>query len=98
MLANLQRMKIMVQANYLGGVNLNTKGEIGPIGVLIMFLIFIVVWFMFLGGWIGNVGQEAVTSNKLDGVEAFTFSNLNLFVSLILILALIGYMYFSAGR
>jgi len=74
---------------------MNKKG-VGPIGAIFMFLIFIVLWFIFLGGWVNEVGQDMITVNSLTGIEAFFYSNLNLTIMIVMFLGMMGFMYFTS--
>jgi len=67
------------------------------IGAIFLFLIFILNWFLWLGAWLTSVGANAVSSNGLTGVEAFFLSNLNFVVLVVLILAMIGWSFFSVA-
>jgi len=75
----------------------NNKGQIGMIGAIFLFLMFILNWFLWLGTWLTSVGTTAVSSNGLTGVEAFFLSNLNFVVLVVMILAMIGWSYFSVA-
>lgn len=74
---------------------MNKKGEVGPIGAIILFLVFIVMWFVWLGSWVNTVGKLMVTTNSLVGVEAFFFYNLNFVILICLMLGMLGFMYFT---
>jgi hypothetical protein len=76
---------------------MNNKKAIGPIGGIMLFMVFIVMWFVWLGGWVAHVGADAVATNGLTGVEAFAFENLNLIIMLVMILAMIGWAYFGGA-
>jgi hypothetical protein len=73
------------------------KAQTGAIGGIMLFIVFIVMWFVWLGGWVGEVGKYAVEENSLTGVDAFFYSNLNVFVFLGITLGIMGFMYFSSG-
>ena len=75
---------------------MNKKG-VGPIGFIALILIFNIIWFVWLGGFIANVGQVAITAGNLTGVEAFFFGNLNLIIFIGNILGMIGFLYFGGG-
>ena len=77
---------------------MNKKAEVGPIGAIMLFLVFVVMWFVWLGSWVNTVGNLVVTTNNLVGVEAFFFNNLNFTILICMILGMLGFMYFSAGR
>lgn len=74
------------------------KRGIGPIGAIMLFIVFIVMWFVWLGGWVSQVGQTVVTENSLTGIEAFAFENLNLLIMVALVLGMLGWMYFGGDR
>ena len=74
------------------------KAEVGPIGAIMLFLVFVVMWFVWLGSWVNTVGNLVVTTNNLVGVEAFFFNNLNFTILICMLLGMLGFMYFSGGR
>ena len=67
---------------------------VGPIGAIFFFIVFIVIWFVWLSGWVSTVGNDVVTSNNLSGIEAFFFSNLNFNIFICMVLGMLGFMYF----
>lgn len=75
---------------------MNKKGS-GLIGAIILFMMFLIIWFIWLGKWIGDAGQLIVTANSLTGIEAFFISNLNLVVLVCMFLGMLGFMYLSSG-
>ena len=77
---------------------MDNKAEFGPVGAIILFGIFILNWFVWLGSWISYTGRQAVTLNNLSGVEAFAFSNLNFIVLIGLILGMLGFIYFGSRQ
>ena len=74
---------------------MNKKGQVGPIRAIMLFLVFVVMWFVFLGDFVNTVGDNMVTTNNLVGVEAFFFSNLNFVVLICMLLGMLGFMYFA---
>jgi len=76
---------------------MNKKAQIGPIAAVFLFIIFLINWFIWLGGWLANVGELAITSNGLTGIEAFFLSNLNFIVLICMFLGMLGWMYLSSG-
>jgi hypothetical protein len=58
---------------------------------------FIVMWFIWLGSYLAEIGQSTVDVNHLSGIEAFAFSNLNIIVLVGVILGFIGFMVWSGG-
>jgi len=74
---------------------MNTKAQSGPIGFVVLVIVFVILWFMWIGGWLVEVGQTAIAENSLIGFNAFVYANLNLVVFLGLMLGIMGYMYFA---
>jgi hypothetical protein len=81
-----ERGKIIIFAN---------KRGTGPIGAILLFLFFIIIWFVWLGGFVAQVGQDMVVSNNLSGAEAFFIANLNVWIMISIILGTMAYMYFG---
>ncbi len=73
------------------------KAQGGPIAFIFMVFVFVLIWFMWIGGWLVDVGQTAIQEQQLTGIEAFFYANLNLCVLIGLILGILGFMYF-VGR
>ena len=76
-------------------MKLTKKAQTGIIGAIILFMFFLIMMFVWLGSWINTAGQLAVDYGSLTGVEAFFYSNLAFFVILCMLLAMLGWMYFS---
>lgn len=76
---------------------MNKKG-VGVIGAVMLFIVFLVIWFVFLGGWVAQVGAMVVSENGLTGIEAFFFNNLNLVVMVCMFLGMLGWMYIGGQR
>lgn len=74
---------------------MNKKAQVGPIGGIMLFMVFIVMWFVWLGGFLNTIGTLVVTNNALTGFEAFFFNNLNFVVFICMLLGMMGFMYFS---
>jgi len=72
------------------------KKAIGPIGAIMLFAMFVIIWFIFLGGWVAQVGATAVAENGLTGVEAFFFENLNLVIMVFMVLGMLAWTYFGS--
>lgn len=75
---------------------MNKKGT-GVIGAIILFFLFLIIWLVWLSSWINEVGQIAL-DNGATGLEAFFYSYLNLWVFTIMLLAVMGWMYFGGGE
>lgn len=76
---------------------MNKRAQVGPIGAIMLFILFLVMWFTWLGSFINTIGDNIVTGNQLTGVEAFAFSNLNFIIFICVILGMMGWMYFASG-
>jgi hypothetical protein len=61
-------------------------------------MVFVAIWFICLGGWVAQVGADAVASNGLTGIEAFAFENINLIIMLIMILGMLAWSYFGGQQ
>lgn len=70
-------------------------GAIGPVGAIFGFFAFIVIWFVWLGGWLNELGQSIIDANGYTGLEAFFYSNLNLTIMIGMFLGMLGFMYFT---
>jgi hypothetical protein len=75
---------------------MDNKAQAGPIGFIFFVIVFVILWFVWIGHWLSDVGSQAIIDGSLTGIEAFFYANLNLWVMIGLILGVIGYMYFSA--
>ena len=75
---------------------MNKKAQGGPIAFIFFVLVFLILWFVWIGKWLAEVGQTAITEASLTGIEAFVYGNLNLFVLIGLTLGTVGYMYFAS--
>jgi hypothetical protein len=72
------------------------KKAVGPIGAIMLFIVFLVMWFVWLGAFVNSIGHMVVTDNNLVGVEAFFFENLNFVIFIGMILGMLGWMYWGA--
>lgn len=76
---------------------MNKKG-VGPIGFIALILVFDILWFVWLGGFVADAGQAAIEAGGLTGVEAFFFGNMNLIVLIANVLGTMGFLYFGGGQ
>lgn len=76
---------------------MNKRAQTGPIGFILMVLVFMIIWFVWIGKWLVEVGQTAIIDGGLTGIEAFFYANLNVWVMISLILGIIGYMYWASS-
>lgn len=70
------------------------RGQVGIIGAIILFMFFLIMMFVWLGAWVNEAGDLAVSYGTYTGVEAFFYSNLAFFIILLMLLAMLGWMYF----
>lgn len=73
------------------------KKAVGPIGAIMLFIVFLVMWFVWLGAWVNTVGAMVVSTNGLTGIEAFFFENLNFTILICMILGMLGWLYWGGG-
>jgi hypothetical protein len=76
---------------------LTRKSQTGIIGAVFLFIFFLIIWFIWLGGWVATTGHNVVVENNLSGVEGFFYDNLNLIILICLFLGIMGFMYFGMG-
>jgi hypothetical protein len=50
---------------------LTKKGQTGMIGAVFLFIFFIIIWFIWLGGWVATIGHTVVIFE--DGQSWFLF-------------------------
>ena len=75
---------------------MNKKGFVSPIAIIVSYLVFLVFWFLVFAEQLNTWGQRAIELNGLVGLEAFLWANLNLWVFIISLMALIAGVYVSA--
>ena len=76
---------------------MNKKAQATPLAFIFLIMVFVILWFLWLGNFVGEVGANMVATNNLTGVEAFAFSNLNLIIFIGLVLGTMAYLYYSGG-
>lgn len=77
-------------------MKVNRKAQsYGLFGFIFSLLFFIVVWFVWLGGWLSDVGEFMITTGSLSGIEALICANLNIVVMFALLICIVGYAYFK---
>jgi hypothetical protein len=74
-----------------------SKKAVGPIGAIMLFLVFLVMWFVWLGAWVNTVGAMVVSTNGLTGIEAFFFENMNFVILICMLLGMLGWMYWGGN-
>jgi len=65
------------------------KGQLGILSFVFMFFIFIVFWAAAGGTLLKDAGEQAIAEYGYTGFTAFVFANMNVFVFIGLILAII---------
>lgn len=59
--------------------------------VIWVIIVFLIVWFLWLGGWLNDSAQAAINQHSLTGLSAFLLANMNLWVFMaVIIFGLIG--------
>ena len=76
---------------------MNKKAQVAPLAAIILYLMFLLIWFLWLGNYINQVGGAVVETNNMVGVEAFFFSNLNIVVLIGMTLGMMTIIYIG-GR
>lgn len=74
------------------------KKGVGPIGAIFLFIVFLILWFVFLAGFVNEMAQNAVVTNDLTGIEAFFLNNLNFVILIFMILGMLGWMWLSSEQ
>lgn len=76
----------------------NKKGQTTtPITIMFLVLFFMVIWALFLGGFINMNSSIAIADHNLGGFEGFLWANLNLIIFICLIIFILAFKYISVG-
>ena len=70
---------------------MKSKRGAGFIGSIFLFIFFLLIYFLWLGSYLGELGAQIVADNSYSGTEAFFYSNLNLLVFVCFCLGLLGF-------
>ena len=73
------------------------KGQGGVLGFFFVLGVFILVWALFLASWFTQIGVDAIAANSLTGLEAFVWGNINLFITLGVLVAGAGGVFFASS-
>jgi hypothetical protein len=68
---------------------MNSKGQFSILLFIGSLIIFIFIWAVWLGGWLQNYAETAITAGTVTGTEAFILANLNLIIFLGLLLTIL---------
>lgn len=77
---------------------LKNKRGIGPIGAIMLFCVFLIIYFVWLSSWVSEAGTVAIAQGNMVGFEAFFYANLNLWIILGMILGMLGWAYFGGQQ
>ena len=77
---------------------MNKDAQIGLIGLVFSVIIFFLLWALYLGKWLSDIGQTMITNNNLTGLEAFLVGNLNLFVVFGVLVGVLAWVYIGGSR
>lgn len=59
---------------------MNKKAFVSPIYIFFSLIVFYMLWFLFLGGWLNGWAATAINDHSLTGLEAFLLANINIAV------------------
>jgi hypothetical protein len=65
------------------------KGQLGILSLIFMFFVFIVFWAAVGGSLLKDYGEQAIAEHGYTGFTAFVLGNMNVFIFIGLILAII---------
>jgi hypothetical protein len=71
------------------------KKAITPLTVAFWVLVFVMIWFLFLGKFLNMGVGMAIENGNLTGIEALILANLNLLVFICMIIFIIAYGYLT---
>lgn len=74
------------------------KGQVTPIGITFIVIIFLVLWGLFFADFVTTWTQQAISANSLTGWEAFILSNLTVFIYIAAFIFVFAAFAFSSGR
>lgn len=77
---------------------MNNKAEVGPIGAIMLFIVFLIVFLVALVPFNNDIGTQAVSTNGLTGFEAFFFEHWNLCIVICMFLGMLGWAYFGGQK
>ena len=77
---------------------MNKQAQTGILSLFFLLGVFVVVWAFFLGGFLAQIGAQAISANSLTGFEAFIWGNLNFAVLLGVLAASAGGLYFGGAQ
>jgi len=78
-------------------LGLNNKAQQGIVGFIFLILVFLILFGIWLGGFVNQLTHQAVIDANLTGIEAFLYDNLSLFILLALLLGIITWFAFGGS-
>lgn len=69
----------------------------GIISLLYADVVFFILWGLWLGGWLKDVGQQGIASTGATGLEALLLGNFNWVVFIGVLLVNIATFAFAGG-
>jgi hypothetical protein len=70
---------------------MNKKGQLFLVRVVFLLIIFIIIWAVWLGGFLTTYTTEYLSGHpEVVGVEAFLLANMNLWIFAFLIITLVA--------
>jgi hypothetical protein len=75
---------------------LNKKG--GAIGYLFFLIAFLLIWAVWLGTFLNQLGADYIANNTPNGIEIVFYSYLNLWLFIALLLGAFSYFYFGGSQ
>lgn len=77
---------------------MNKKGGFFIVKFIFLLLILLIIWALWLGGFLTTYGVNYVTTSGSTGIEAFAMTNLNLFFFIGIVLACFIVVYIGGGE
>lgn len=68
-----------------------------PITIIFIVLLFLVIWGMFLGGFINMNSATAINDHGLGGFQGFLWANLNIIIFICLVIFILAFRYVVMG-
>ena len=72
---------------------MNKAGQLGIISFVFLLILFMIIWAVWLGGYINAQAQQWIATAGATGLEAFLIANLNLWIFLILLIVIVWAMF-----
>lgn len=61
-------------------------------------ILFIAVWGLWLGAFLNDYGQQAITAGSYTGLEAMFWANLNMVIFFFMLVGTFIYFYFGGSQ